>query len=145
MPAPELPAYLLELQGQAENYVLELDALAQESRAGGLSNRDFFAAERLLQVLTEAAIGVAKHWVKELHRATPVDAYQSFELLAGFGKLETGALARWKKIVGMRNALVHDYLNVDRQLILAVLQQHAYVFVLDFIRKAAAGMNEGSP
>jgi uncharacterized protein YutE (UPF0331/DUF86 family) len=145
MSAPELRAYLTELQAQAENYVLELDALERESRAEGLSNRDFFAAERLLQVLIEAAIGVAKHWVKELHRATPVDAYQSFELLSGLEKLDAGELTRWKKIVGMRNALVHDYLNVDRQLILAVLQQRAYVFVLDFIRKAAAGMNAETP
>ncbi len=42
----------------------------------------------------------------------------------------------------MRNALVHDYLNVYRQIVLAVLQQRAYQQLLDFIRMAGNAIND---
>ncbi len=45
----------------------------------------------------------------------------------------------------MRNALVHDYLNVDRQIVLAVLMQQAYRQLLAFIRRAVGAMNNESP
>lgn len=141
---PELRAYLSELQSHAENYVAELDELARLGESAGLSSRDFFAVERLLQILIETAIGIAKHWLKQLQRSAPVDAYQAFELLAGSGRITPADLSRWKKIIGMRNALVHDYLNVDRQILLAVLQQRAYRYLLDFIRLAATAMQEAN-
>jgi uncharacterized protein YutE (UPF0331/DUF86 family) len=73
-----LAVYLDELNKQVKNYVAELDELAQLSE---LKNRDFYAAERLLQVLIEACIGIAKHWLKFLGQTVPNDAYKSFELL----------------------------------------------------------------
>ena len=138
---PELRTYLHELQIHAENIVLELDELSELSVNANLSNRDFYAAERLLQVLTEACIGIAKHWVKFLNKTAPIDAYQAFELLLGLGILSHQELPTWKRIIGMRNALVHDYLNVDRQIVLAVLQQQAYHQLMAFIRRAGEAMN----
>jgi len=137
---PELQTYLHELQIHAENIVLELDGISELSGTANLSNRDFYAAERLLQVLTEACIGIAKHWVKLLNKTAPVDAYQAFELLLGLGYLSHQELPTWKRIIGMRNALVHDYLNVDRQIVLGVLRQRAYRQLLEFIRRAGEAM-----
>jgi uncharacterized protein YutE (UPF0331/DUF86 family) len=138
---PELRAYLTEVQIHAENISLELDEISELSLSANLSNRDFYAAERLLQVLTEACIGIAKHWVKLLNKTAPVDAYQVFEMLSGLGLLSQQELIGWKRIIGMRNALVHDYLNVDRQIVLGVLQQRAYRQLLAFIHRAGEAMN----
>lgn len=139
--SPELRAYLQEVQAHAENIVSELDELGDLSETENLSNRDFYAVERLLQILTEACVGVAKHWVKLLNKTAPADAYQAFEMLLGLGMVSHQDLPTWKRIIGMRNALVHDYLNVDRQIVLAVLRQRAYRQLLEFIRRAGEAMN----
>ncbi len=138
---PELKTYLYELQTLAENIVTELDEVSDLSQTGKLTNRDFYAAERLLQVLTEACIGIAKHWVRSQNKTAPVDAYQAFELLLGLGRISQHELTTWKRIIGMRNALVHDYLSVDRQIVLGILQQQAYHQLLAFIRRASAAMH----
>lgn len=142
--SPELKTYLHELKAHAENIVSELDEISALSKTTNLSNRDFYAVERLLQVLTEACIGVAKHWVKYLNKTAPIDAYQAFELLMSLGRLSQQELNQWKRVIGMRNALVHDYLNVDRQIVLAVLQQKAYQQLLDFIHMAGNAINDQS-
>lgn len=141
---PDLRSYLREVQAHAENVAAELDELAELSAAAPLSNRDFYAVERLLQILTEASIGVAKHWVKWLEKTAPADAYQAFELLLGAGRISAPELSVWKRVIGMRNALVHYYLNVDRQIVLAVLQQRAYRQLPEFVRRAAKAMGEAA-
>ena len=88
-----------------------------------LSNLEYRAAERTLQVSIEACIGVAKHWAKALASHTPQDAYQAFEILAQRGELSPDTLIGWRKIIGLRNALVHDYLNIDPEIIRSVIAQ----------------------
>ena len=64
-----------------------------------------------LQVLVEACIGAAKRWVKHLGLAVPLDAYPCFEKLVEKGRTSPHAADAWRRIVGLRNVLVHDYLN----------------------------------
>ena len=54
----------------------------------------------------------------------------------GWARLSQSELTPWKRIIELRNALMHDYLNVDRQIVLAVLQQRAYQPLWGFIRMA---------
>jgi len=65
---------------QVQTYLVDLDELAALS---SLSNRDYYAAERLLQVSVEACIGIAKHWLKFLKQPVPNDAYKT--LIQGQG------------------------------------------------------------
>ncbi len=88
-----------------------------------LSNLEYRAAERTLQVAIEACIGIAKHWAKALAGHSPQDAYQAFEILVQRGELSADGLSGWRKIIGLRNALVHDYLNIDPEIIRSVIAQ----------------------
>jgi uncharacterized protein YutE (UPF0331/DUF86 family) len=136
--ASTVEIYLYELNQQVKNYIAELDELATLPT---LKNRDYYAAERLLQVLIEACIGISKRWIKRLAKPVPHDAYKSFEILVSHGVLPWDDLIKWRKIIGLRNALVHDYLNVDKLIILNVLQHHYYREMQVFIELATTALS----
>jgi uncharacterized protein YutE (UPF0331/DUF86 family) len=101
-----------------------------------LSRLERRAAERSLQVLIEACIGMAKHWLKSEQKIQPLDAYESFNKLAELQKVSLADLKQWRKVIGMRNALVHDYLTIDTELLQTLLIEKAYYFLSDFITTA---------
>ena len=63
----------------------------------------------------------------------PVNAYDAFAALNEIGICSESSVDTWAKAIGMRNASVHDYLNVDRQLIRSVLCEGAYQHVTEFL------------
>lgn len=131
-------AYLAEVEEHVAAYGEELDALAAQAVSGELTSRDFLALERLLQVVIEAAIGIAKRWVNQSGRVTPADGYRAFESLVELRLLPSSSLTEWRKVIGLRNALVHDYLNLDREVLLSVLKGSHYRRVVEFIKLAVA-------
>lgn len=116
-------AYIGALRISLSRYKAELSEIRAILALRALSNLEYRAAERTLQVSIEACIGVAKHWAKALASHTPQDAYQAFEILAQRGELSPNTLIGWRKIIGLRNALVHDYLNIDPEIIRSVIAQ----------------------
>ncbi len=130
-----LEVYLHELNQQVENYLFDLNELAELET---LKNRDYYAIERLLQVLVEACIGISKHWLKSLKKTVPNDAYKTFELLVQYNLIPESDLVTWRKIIGLRNALVHDYLNLDRRIVLSILREKNYLQLENFVKYATA-------
>jgi uncharacterized protein YutE (UPF0331/DUF86 family) len=116
-------AYIGALRISLSRYKAELSEIRAILALRALSNLEYRAAERTLQVSIEACIGVTKHWAKALASHTPQDAYQAFEILAQRGELSPDTLIGWRKIIGLRNALVHDYLNIDPEIIRSVIAQ----------------------
>ncbi|WP_429192131.1 type VII toxin-antitoxin system HepT family RNase toxin [Aeromonas veronii] len=116
-------AYIGALRISLSRYKAELSEIRAILALRALSNLEYRAAERTLQVSIEACIGVAKHWAKALASHTPQDAYQAFEILAQRGELSPDTLIGWRKIIGLRNALVNDYLNIDPEIIRSVIAQ----------------------
>ncbi|RKJ86388.1 DUF86 domain-containing protein [Aeromonas veronii] len=116
-------AYIGALRISLSRYKAELSEIRAILALRALSNLEYRAAERTLQVSIEACIGVAKHWAKALASHTPQDAYQAFEILAQRGELSPDTLIGWRKIIGLRNVLVHDYLNIDPEIIRSVIAQ----------------------
>ncbi|QIR15064.1 type VII toxin-antitoxin system HepT family RNase toxin [Shewanella aestuarii] len=116
-------AYITSLRLSLNRYQSEIYELKTLLGQRALTNLEYRAAERTLQVSIEACIGIAKHWAKALVGHTPQDAYQAFEILCQQGLQPVEELVSWRKVVGLRNALVHDYLNINPEIIRSVISQ----------------------
>jgi uncharacterized protein YutE (UPF0331/DUF86 family) len=132
--------YLLAIERHCQECLEDLDQLSEIAQRNMLSRLERRAAERSLQVLIEACIGMAKHWLKAEQKIQPLDAYESFNKLAELQKISVADLKQWRKVIGMRNALVHDYLTIDAELLQALLSEKAYYFLSDFIVKATQAL-----
>lgn len=127
--------YIREVTRHIDEYMQELDELSQVDQ---LNNRDYRAAERLLQLMTEVCIGLSKHWLKKYKNTTSSNAYQTFSELTQLGALTDNELLSWCKIIGLRNALVHDYLNIDQEIVKTIIKNQHYVTMHLFSQKAMA-------
>lgn len=114
----------------------ELDGLNEILQQRSFGRYEYRAAERTLQILIEACIGIAKHWSKSLLGVSPADAYSAFQRLQDFDIPEVKQ-TDWRPIIGMRNALVHDYLNIDQSTVEYIIQQRKYQNLANF---AMAGL-----
>lgn len=131
-----LKNYLVAIEQHSRECLEDLSALSLIAKQRPFNRIERRAAERALQVLIEACIGTAKYWLKAEHKNPPLDAYDSFNKLAELGNLSLEELKQWRKVIGMRNALVHDYLTIDSELLHTLLADQAYLFLIDFINKA---------
>jgi uncharacterized protein YutE (UPF0331/DUF86 family) len=128
-----LQLYLKEVVFHLNEYEFELHELSQVVI---LNNRDYRATERLLQLLTEVSIGLAKHWLKSIKKESGSNAYQTFVALQNVGAISEIELVEWRKIIGLRNSLVHDYLNVDKSIIKTIVKNEKYQTLVSFCEKA---------
>lgn len=131
-----LGEYLRAIEQHRRECLEDLDALAAIAAERPFSRIERRAAERALQVLIEACIGIAKHWLQAIGKHQPLDAYENFNKLAELQIISLPDLAQWRKIIGMRNALVHDYLTIDSALLRQLLAERHYRFLSAFLEKA---------
>lgn len=95
-----------------------------------------------LQVLIENAIGKAKHLLKASGHDVPISAYDAFALLAEAGNIPREQLAEWNRAVGLRNRIVHDYMNIRMELVLESVNNEEYKIVVDFLRHPMVSRDE---
>jgi len=86
-----------------------------------------------LQVLIENAIGKAKQLLKARGETVPVSAYDAFATMARLGEIEQAQLAAWNAVIGLRNRIVHDYMNIDMGKVLDLVSQRRHTFVVEFL------------
>lgn len=112
------------------------DAKARLQAESSLSELEWNGLEHALQLLVENAIGKAKHLLRLAGQSpAPVNAYDAFMALHEAGMCSEADVDIWAKAIGMRNAIVHEYLKVNRDLIREVLLSGAYRHVTDFLEK----------
>lgn len=135
-----LTLYLIEAKKHQQQYVAELDELKADLVIDNFRARDYRALERLLQIYTELCIGLSKHWLKLYQKGSATDAYQTFSLLRENGQITRDELLNWRRIIGMRNGLVHDYLNIDLSILEDILLNDYYQQLTIFSDKALTAL-----
>ncbi|MCC5838973.1 MAG: DUF86 domain-containing protein [Opitutales bacterium] len=100
-----------------------------------LSELEWNGLEHTLQLLVENAIGKAKHLLRNLGQSPPVSAYDAFSALAEARLISDTEMDQWAKAIGMRNAIVHDYLNIDRHLVRRVVESGSDRLLSEFLAK----------
>ncbi len=77
---------------------------------------DFYlksSAERLIQLVVECATDINNHVVVETGNRPPEDYSVSFLRAADVGLISRSLAERLKGSAGMRNVLVHEYMEID--------------------------------
>ncbi len=113
-----------------ERRLRELDRRVAAARAvAGVGQEAFLhdenlraLAERHLQVAAQAAIDISVHILAEDSAEEPEDYGSAFRLLAKIGAIEPDLGSRLVAAAGLRNILVHSYLEVDPELLWESLQ-----------------------
>src|SRR5690606_5969377 len=114
----------------------DLDELSELAQQQPLRKFERLAVERCLQITVNAAISASVHCCKKAGRSVSREAYRN-QLTAHDLLNSQIPHALLKGALGMRNAIVHDYLNLDWTRIEAVLVNKHYQAIGEFI---AAGL-----
>ncbi|MCX7854958.1 MAG: DUF86 domain-containing protein [Anaerolineae bacterium] len=81
------------------------------------------SAERFLQLAIEAVNDIGSHIIAALDLGT-VNWYSDIPaILEERGYISPALQERWIRMIGFRNALVHDYLDIDRRIVYEALQE----------------------
>lgn len=118
-----------------DEYVGILEGLQHYSLAEFLDNPERYGStERFLQLSIECVNDVGNHVVADEALGAVEWKKDIPARLLDHGYIEQNLHDEWVKMIGFRNALVHDYADVDREIVFRVLQTKLPVF--DAIRKS---------
>ena len=98
-----------------------------------LSKLEQSGALHAIQVLTENSIGKAKVILKSQGQTVPVSAYDAFSKLHALGYINADQLRGWTAAIGMRNRIVHEYLNVSMTVVEEIIVKQYYQLQIDFL------------
>lgn len=106
-----------------DEYLEILRGLQKYSLDEFLSNPEIYgSAERFLQLAVETTTDMGNHIISTLGLGE-VNWYSDIAaLMEEKGYITVDLRERWIKMIGFRNILVHDYLEVDRKIVYNVLQ-----------------------
>ena len=131
-----LDLYQAETERLAREQLAMLDEAQLKLRAGQhLSPLEQGGILHAFQVLIENAIGKAKHLLKAVGEPVPVSAHDAFASLARIGVLPAEDLLQWNNVIGIRNRIVHDYMNIDMDVILNLVRAARHHFVAEFLMR----------
>lgn len=101
------------------------------AKIADVSDRDFVGdldlrdiAERNLQVGIQCCIDIGGHLVSDLQLGTPSSYAEVFDLLAESDIIPEEFAPQLRKMVGFRNILVHDYLDLNEDRVLAAVRSY---------------------
>lgn len=131
-----LDLYQAESERIANEQMTLLDEAKQRILSGApLSRLEQSGVMHALQVLIENAIGKSKHLLKSSGKQVPVSAYDAFACLEQQGTVNLQELQQWNSAIGLRNRIVHDYMNIDMRIIYELITNDRHQFIAVFLRK----------
>ena len=113
----------------AINKIQSIQRCVRRAREEYEADRDGFATNytrqdaALLNVLRacETAIDLANHVIRARRLGIPVSSADSFQLLRAERIIDASLAQRMSRMVGFRNAVVHEYVKVDIGIVTAVI------------------------
>lgn len=75
----------------------------------------YLQAERLLEVMIQAMIDIGNHLISGLLLKKPEDYRQIFDILVQNRIIPAEFLPKARELVGLRNLLSHEYLEIDHE------------------------------
>jgi uncharacterized protein YutE (UPF0331/DUF86 family) len=131
-----LDLYQAEIERISSEQTAFLDGAGEMLKNGRpLSPLESNGVLHALQLLIKNSIGKAKQCLKAKGEPVPVSAYDAFATLVRVGVIATDDLPAWNALVGIRNRIVHDYMNIDLGRIHALVLENRYRFVSDLLMK----------
>ncbi len=122
MPRPEV---IRKRLGKLNEYLSLLEKMREYSLQDFVSEPERYGStERFLQLAVEAALDIANHVIAELELGTVNQGRDIPMLFKDNGYIDGEMEEQWVRMIGFRNILVHDYLDVDRRIVYQVLQQN---------------------
>ena len=97
-----------------------------EEDASTWTERDFLAIQRALQVYIESFIGLSRYLVQQKYQLSLSQSREALDELKNRGDLTMKQHEEVMKIIGFRNVLVHDYLDVNDGVVQAVVTKKQY-------------------
>lgn len=95
------------------------------------------AVERLLCRLVDLAVETNTHIAASVLARSPGDYRESFDFARRAGALDSGLAEQLKPSVGMRNAIVHDYVKIDYSIVARSIHDAVKQYT-EFRRQVAA-------
>ena len=80
------------------------------------------SVERFLHLCLEALQDMGNHVIADLQLGFVNRSRDIPTILADQGWIDEGLKEKWIRMIGFRNILVHEYLDVDRRIVYEVLQ-----------------------
>lgn len=105
----------LSILGKLRRYSFE-EFIADAERYG--------SAERFLHLAIESVTDMGNHVIAELELGI-VNSYSDIpKIMAERGYVSSDLKETWIRMIGFRNALVHEYVDIDRKIVYHVLQNN---------------------
>ncbi|MFA7166456.1 MAG: DUF86 domain-containing protein [Desulfoplanes sp.] len=99
------------------------------------SEIDTLAIERGLQILIESVIGLSRYVLSTCFGINVSRSREAIDELKRLGELTSEEREKLNKIIGFRNILVHDYLNVNENITQAIITKQDYTFIVQVAEK----------
>jgi len=91
---------------------------------------DYLAIERSLQILIESFIGLARYTLEITFNIHVSKSREAIDVLHLKGVFDDHIYQQLNKMIGFRNVLVHDYLNLNPAIIQSIVRQQHYNLVI---------------
>lgn len=119
------PEVLRRRLAHLEAYLGILQDLSRYSLEDFLENPERYgAAERFLQLSIEALIDMAAHVASDENLGPFERAKDLVDLFLAHGYVDEALAQKWRRMIGFRNLLVHEYLDIDRRIVHRVLREN---------------------
>ena len=117
------PEVIRRRLNKLDEYLSILRGLQNYSLAEFIDDPERYgSAERFLQLAIETLTDLGNHVVADLGLGI-VNWYSDIPtILADNGYINAELKERWIRIIGFRNVLVHEYLDIDREIVYGILQ-----------------------